>query len=119
MKSVDIEQGGLFKTLEETFEQNERVLWYTGLEERTKEAVKSMQRAAESFKHINVGTIGHVDHGKTSLTTAINNTLRFYDDLYKEDETISCKDKSSGVKCLKVKKGGSTHWKPFYQTSRY
>ncbi len=25
--------------------------------------------------HINVGTIGHVDHGKTSLTSAITNIL--------------------------------------------
>ncbi|MHB1844466.1 MAG: GTP-binding protein, partial [Deltaproteobacteria bacterium] len=25
--------------------------------------------------HINIGTIGHVDHGKTSLTSAITNVL--------------------------------------------
>ncbi|HEV2072756.1 MAG TPA: GTP-binding protein, partial [Thermomicrobiales bacterium] len=25
--------------------------------------------------HVNVGTIGHVDHGKTSLTAAISKTL--------------------------------------------
>ena len=25
--------------------------------------------------HINVGTIGHIDHGKTSLTAAITKTL--------------------------------------------
>ncbi|HXV98681.1 MAG TPA: GTP-binding protein, partial [Anaerolineae bacterium] len=25
--------------------------------------------------HINVGTIGHVDHGKTTLTAAITKTL--------------------------------------------
>uniref|UniRef100_UPI0026F0334E GTP-binding protein n=1 Tax=Seleniivibrio woodruffii TaxID=1078050 RepID=UPI0026F0334E len=25
--------------------------------------------------HVNVGTIGHVDHGKTSLTAAITNIL--------------------------------------------
>jgi translation elongation factor EF-Tu-like GTPase len=25
--------------------------------------------------HVNVGTIGHVDHGKTTLTAAITNTL--------------------------------------------
>ncbi|MGE3962070.1 MAG: GTP-binding protein, partial [Dehalococcoidia bacterium] len=25
--------------------------------------------------HLNVGTIGHVDHGKTSLTAAITKTL--------------------------------------------
>nr|MBA3531416.1 elongation factor Tu [Ardenticatenales bacterium] len=25
--------------------------------------------------HVNIGTIGHVDHGKTSLTAAITKTL--------------------------------------------
>ncbi|MDR7450232.1 MAG: GTP-binding protein, partial [Armatimonadota bacterium] len=25
--------------------------------------------------HVNVGTIGHVDHGKTTLTAAITHTL--------------------------------------------
>ena len=35
--------------------------------------------AKEKFQrtkpHVNVGTIGHVDHGKTSLTAAITKTL--------------------------------------------
>ena len=35
--------------------------------------------AKEKFErtkpHVNVGTIGHVDHGKTSLTAAITKTL--------------------------------------------
>ena len=35
--------------------------------------------AKESFErnkpHVNVGTIGHVDHGKTTLTAAITTTL--------------------------------------------
>ena len=35
--------------------------------------------AKEQFQrnkpHVNVGTIGHVDHGKTTLTAAITNTL--------------------------------------------
>ena len=26
-------------------------------------------------EHINIGTIGHVDHGKTTLTAAITNVL--------------------------------------------
>jgi elongation factor Tu len=33
------------------------------------------QRYERTKPHINVGTIGHVDHGKTSLTSAITNTL--------------------------------------------
>src|SRR3989344_2996679 len=40
---------------------------------------------AEKFErtkpHLNVGTIGHVDHGKTNLTAAILHTL----DLYKDE----------------------------------
>ena len=36
--------------------------------------------AKEKFErtkpHINIGTIGHVDHGKTTLTAAITKTLQ-------------------------------------------
>src|SRR3989338_10675269 len=39
---------------------------------------------AEKFErtkpHLNVGTIGHVDHGKTTLTAAILHTLDMYKD---------------------------------------
>ena len=30
--------------------------------------------------HVNVGTIGHVDHGKTTLTAAITKTLALSDE---------------------------------------
>src|SRR3954447_13511333 len=33
------------------------------------------QKFARTKPHVNVGTIGHVDHGKTSLTAAITKTL--------------------------------------------
>src|SRR3989344_1903330 len=33
-----------------------------------------------SKPHLNVGTIGHVDHGKTSLTAAILHTLNLHKD---------------------------------------
>ncbi|MDF3040991.1 MAG: translation elongation factor Tu, partial [Thermomicrobiales bacterium] len=33
------------------------------------------QRFERTKPHVNVGTIGHVDHGKTSLTAAITKTL--------------------------------------------
>ena len=40
--------------------------------------------AREKFKrlkpHINIGTIGHVDHGKTTLTAAISATLSIYNE---------------------------------------
>ena len=38
-----------------------------------------IQMAREKFErnkpHVNIGTIGHVDHGKTTLTAAITNVL--------------------------------------------
>ena len=33
------------------------------------------QRFERTKPHLNVGTIGHVDHGKTTLTAAITKTL--------------------------------------------
>ncbi|MGA7673330.1 MAG: GTP-binding protein, partial [Nitrolancea sp.] len=33
------------------------------------------QRFERNKPHINIGTIGHVDHGKTTLTAAITKTL--------------------------------------------
>src|SRR5918995_2306076 len=33
------------------------------------------EKFVRSKPHVNVGTIGHVDHGKTSLTAAITKTL--------------------------------------------
>ena len=39
--------------------------------------------AKETFQrskpHVNIGTIGHVDHGKTTLTAAITTVLAKYD----------------------------------------
>ncbi|MEE9182020.1 MAG: GTP-binding protein, partial [candidate division NC10 bacterium] len=33
------------------------------------------QKFARTKEHINVGTIGHIDHGKTTLTAAITKCL--------------------------------------------
>ena len=33
------------------------------------------QKFERTKPHINIGTIGHVDHGKTTLTAAITKTL--------------------------------------------
>jgi elongation factor Tu len=33
------------------------------------------EKFARNQPHVNVGTIGHVDHGKTTLTAAITNVL--------------------------------------------
>ncbi|MBI2861997.1 MAG: elongation factor Tu, partial [Chloroflexi bacterium] len=35
------------------------------------------KRFERTKPHINVGTIGHVDHGKTTLTSAITKLLSF------------------------------------------
>ncbi|MFQ2246954.1 GTP-binding protein, partial [Aeromonas enteropelogenes] len=35
----------------------------------------SKEKFERSKPHVNVGTIGHVDHGKTTLTAAITNVL--------------------------------------------
>ena len=34
------------------------------------------EKFERSKPHVNIGTIGHVDHGKTTLTAAISKTLR-------------------------------------------
>ena len=35
------------------------------------------QKFERSKPHVNIGTIGHVDHGKTTLTAAITKFLAF------------------------------------------
>ena len=52
---------------------------------------KTHKRMAEKFErtkpHVNIGTIGHVDHGKTTLTAAITNAL-FLKGLTKKKENV-------------------------------
>ena len=62
--------------------------------------------AKEKFErkkpHVNVGTIGHVDHGKTTLTAAITKVLstkglavaKAYDDVAKADAKTFRRDAS-------------------------
>jgi len=44
-----------------------------------KQQLKTIKMSKETFKrdkpHVNVGTIGHIDHGKTTLTAAITTIL--------------------------------------------
>jgi len=47
--------------------------WLTGLGRKT--SVRTFATFERTKPHINVGTIGHVDHGKTSLTSAITKVL--------------------------------------------
>jgi elongation factor Tu len=45
----------------------------------TKSKGRNLNMAKEAFDrslpHVNIGTIGHVDHGKTTLTAAITKVL--------------------------------------------
>ena len=43
--------------------------------------------------HVNIGTIGHIDHGKTTLTAAITKYLAFFGDpphghVYSEEHVV-------------------------------
>ena len=41
----------------------------------------SKEKFVRNKPHCNIGTIGHVDHGKTTLTAAITNVLAQIDNL--------------------------------------
>ena len=40
-----------------------------------REAIMAKEKFERTKPHVNIGTIGHVDHGKTTLTAAITKTL--------------------------------------------
>ena len=69
-----------------------------------------------SKPHLNVGTIGHVDHGKTTLTAAILHTL----DMYKEEgygarvEGIDQIDNAheERARCITIALHHSEYWTP-------
>src|SRR5512143_3210737 len=58
------------------------------------------EKCARTKPHVNVGTIGHVDHGKTTLTAAITKVLatkglagsKSYDDVAKADAKMFRRD---------------------------
>ena len=47
------------------------------------------QHYDRSKPHCNIGTIGHVDHGKTTLTAAITNVLLISTRLRKRENVVS------------------------------
>jgi len=58
------------------------------------------EKFERSKPHVNIGTIGHVDHGKTTLTAAISATLAIYNDSLakKFDEIDSApEEKARGI----------------------
>src|SRR5512136_475321 len=60
------------------------------------------EKFARTKPHVNVGTIGHVDHGKTTLTAAITKVLekkglakyKSYDDIAKASESQGRRDET-------------------------
>jgi elongation factor Tu len=60
--------------------------------------------AREKFErnkpHVNIGTIGHVDHGKTTLTAAITNVLAKKGQAEVQNYATSCIWSSSNLMLL-------------------
>ena len=54
---------------------SERSLRFTAVKRLPEARLSSTSGPTESLPNVNVGTIGHVDHGKTSLTAAITKML--------------------------------------------
>ncbi|RLE32060.1 elongation factor Tu, partial [Candidatus Acetothermia bacterium] len=62
----------------------------------------SKEKFERTKPHINVGTIGHIDHGKTTLTAAITKVLamkglakeRSYDEVAKADAKLFRRDET-------------------------
>ena len=72
--------------------------------------------AKEKFErtkpHVNVGTIGHVDHGKTTLTAAITTVLtkKFGGEAKAYDQIDAApEEKARGITINTAQGGGSTH----------
>ena len=65
--------------------------------------------------HVNIGTIGHVDHGKTTLTAAITKTLALkgqaqyeaYDMIDKAPEERRSEERRVGKECR-------SRWSPYH-----
>ena len=50
-----------------------------GTSQREKERAMAKEKFDRSKPHVNVGTIGHIDHGKTTLTAAITSVMAKHD----------------------------------------
>jgi len=57
------------------------------------------EKFERSKPHVNIGTIGHVDHGKTTLTAAISATLAVYSGSKKDISLIDSapEEKARGI----------------------
>ena len=59
-------------------------VFFKNFNKKLNEKINRYPMAREKFErskpHINIGTIGHVDHGKTTLTAAISATLAIHNE---------------------------------------
>ena len=53
-----------------------------------------------SLEHVNIGTIGHVDHGKTTLTAAITKYLALKAVSYTHLDVYKRQDRGTGARAL-------------------
>ena len=71
--------------------------------------------------HVNVGTIGHVDHGKTTLTAAITNvqSLKGYCDAIKYDEVAKASESAGRRDSTKILTIATSHVEYGTETRHY
>ncbi len=60
-------------------------------------------------EHVNIGTIGHVDHGKTTLTAAITNHLAKFSTLYSSLKASSMPQQSLSTASTNTAQNTHTH----------
>ena len=60
-----------------------------------------------SLEHVNIGTIGHVDHGKTTLTAAITKTLALKGDADFMDYSSIDKAPEEKARGITARRGGA------------
>lgn len=75
---------------------------------------------SEEKKHVNVGTIGHIDHGKTTLSASIGRGAtypKWLNDFYQDGEWPTFKlielPAHLKPKCGKAAKVARTHHRPY------
>src|SRR6266436_2522915 len=58
-----------------TAERSKRIWFQNDFDYRGAEEAMAKEKFERTKPHVNIGTIGHIDHGKTTLTAAITKVL--------------------------------------------